>query len=392
MAKDNKKPTVRPLFARNTQQKNFFDKKKDEDWTSLLNILEDAQRTRRKAERERDRTYNIINNLTDGLIVLDNKDKIVFVNSKIEELLNIKKIVIEGKNIKDISEIPTLKEIVESIVSKAGEKLFKKEISLEKPNEKVLEATIVNLVETDERVIILHDITREKIVEKMKTEFVSISAHQLRTPLSAIKWTLRMLIDGEIGEITPEQKIFLEKTYKSNERMIALIKDLLNVTRIEEGRYLYNPIITDLDEIILKVISSFPEQIKKKKIKLEFKKAEERLPKVRADIEKITIALQNLLGNAIRYSFPGGEVTIFLESSENEVICSIKDEGVGIPKDQYNRIFTKFFRGANVMRMETEGTGLGLFITKNIIDAHKGRIWFESEENKGTTFYFALPI
>ena len=238
----------------------------------------------------------------------------------------------------------------------------------------------------------MHDITREKIVEKMKTEFVSISAHQLRTPLSAIKWTLRMLIDGEIGEITPEQKIFLEKTYKSNERMIALIKDLLNVTRIEEGRYLYNPIITDLDEIILKVISSFPEQIKKKKIKLEFKKAEERLPKVRADIEKITIALQNLLGNAIRYSFPGGEVTIFLESSENEVICSIKDEGVGIPKDQYNRIFTKFFRGANVMRMETEGTGLGLFITKNIIDAHKGRIWFESEENKGTTFYFALPI
>ena len=392
MAKDNKKPTVRPLLRHSTQQKDFLNKKKDEDWTSLLNILEDAQITRRKAERERDRTYNIINNLTDGLIVLDNKDKIVFVNSKIEELLNIKKIVIEGKNIKDISEIPTLKEIVESIVSKAGEKLFKKEISLEKPNEKVLEATIVNLVETDERVIILHDITREKIVEKMKTEFVSISAHQLRTPLSAIKWTLRMLIDGEIGEITPEQKIFLEKTYKSNERMIALIKDLLNVTRIEEGRYLYNPIITDLDEIILKVISSFPEQIKKKKIKLEFKKAEERLPKVRADIEKITIALQNLLGNAIRYSFPGGEVTIFLESSENEVICSIKDEGVGIPKDQYNRIFTKFFRGANVMRMETEGTGLGLFITKNIIDAHKGRIWFESEENKGTTFYFALPI
>jgi len=392
MAKDNKKPTVRPLLRHSTQQKDFLNKKKDEDWTSLLNILEDAQRTRRKAERERDRTYNIINNLTDGLIVLDNKDKIVFVNSKIEELLNIKKIVIEGKNIKDISEIPTLKEIVESIVSKAGEKLFKKEISLEKPNEKVLEATIVNLVETDERVIILHDITREKIVEKMKTEFVSISAHQLRTPLSAIKWTLRMLIDGEIGEITPEQKIFLEKTYKSNERMIALIKDLLNVTRIEEGRYLYNPIITDLDEIILKVISSFPEQIKKKKIKLEFKKAEERLPKVRVDIEKITIALQNLLGNAIRYSFPGGEVTIFLESSENEVICSIKDEGVGIPKDQYNRIFTKFFRGANVMRMETEGTGLGLFITKNIIDAHKGRIWFESEENKGTTFYFALPI
>ena len=107
MAKDNKKPTVRPLFRHSTQQKNFFDKKKDEDWTSLLNILEDAQRTRRKAERERDRTYNIINNLTDGLIVLDNKDKIVFVNSKIEELLNIKKIVIEGKNIKDISEIPT---------------------------------------------------------------------------------------------------------------------------------------------------------------------------------------------------------------------------------------------------------------------------------------------
>jgi signal transduction histidine kinase len=238
--------------------------------------------------------------------------------------------------------------------------------------------------------MILHDVTREKAIERMKTEFVSISAHQLRTPLSAIKWTLKMFLDGDLGELTKEQREFLEKTYKSNERMINLINDLLNVTRIEEGRYLYRPVLADIVPICQSVIDSYREEIEKKNLKFEFKKPKE-LPKVRVDIEKISLAIQNLLENAIRYNREGGEIEIVLKEKEKEIEFSIRDTGIGIPKDQQNRVFTKFFRAPNAMRMETEGSGLGLFITKNIIEAHGGKIWFKSEEGKGTTFYFTLP-
>jgi len=109
-------------------------------------------------------------------------------------------------------------------------------------------------------------------------------------------------------------------------------------------------------------------------------------------VEKMRLAVQNLLDNAIRYTSPGGWVTISLKHSKKEIEFSIKDSGVGVPKDQQKRVFSRFFRGTNVMRMETEGTGLGLYIVKNIIEAHGGKIWFESEEGKGTTFYFTLPI
>jgi signal transduction histidine kinase len=225
----------------------------------------------------------------------------------------------------------------------------------------------------------------------MKTEFVSISAHQLRTPLSAIKWTLKMFLDGDLGELTKEQREFLEKTYQSNERMISLINDLLNVTRIEEGRYLYRVVLTDIVKICQSITDSYKEEIKKRNLKMVFHKPK-KLPMVKVDVEKISLAIQNLIENSIRYTPAGGEIEIFLKEKKNEIEFSIKDTGIGIPKDQQHRVFTKFFRAPNATKMATEGSGLGLFITKNVVEAHGGKIWFESEEGKGTTFYFTLPI
>ena len=235
------------------------------------------------------------------------------------------------------------------------------------------------------KLVILHDITREKIVEKMKTEFVSLAAHQLRTPLSAIKWTLRILLDGDLGD-------FLEKTYQSNERMISLINDLLDVTRIEEGRYLSKLTLVNIEEVINLVVNSYKDEIKRRKIKFEFKKPEEKMPQIMVDVEKMGLVVQNLLDNAVHYTRPGGEVIISLNRGAKDIEFSIKDTGTGIPEEQQERIFTKFFRGTNAIKMEAEGSGLGLFIAKNIIDAHNGKIWFESKQGEGTTFYFNIPI
>jgi len=257
-----------------------------------------------------------------------------------------------------------------------------------------LEVSTVPMMREEEKMgtlVILHDITREKVIERMKTEFVSISAHKLRTPLSAVKWTIRMILDGDVGEISNEQRDLLQKTYLSNERMINLINDLLNVTRIEEGKLLYEPKLAQLEDIVWSVAGNFKQEIKRKKIDFKFKKPSQALPKVKVDQEKIKLAVENLIDNAIRYTFPKGKVEISFRCPDKVIEFKVKDSGVGIPKDKQERIFTKFFRGPNVIRMETEGTGLGLYTTKNIIEAHKGKIWFESEEGKGTTFYFALP-
>jgi len=343
-------------------------------------------------EEEKNKTLAIITNFSDGLLVFDKENNLLLINPKAEISFEIKAKEIIGKSISELTKIPTLKSLID-LLGEEIKKIFRKEFQLKE--NLILELTTTPLMREKKKIgtlVILHDVTREKIIERLKTEFVSLSAHQLRTPLSAIKWTLRMLLDGDVGEITKEQKDLLEKTYRSNERMINLINDLLNVARIEEGRYVYRPIFADIEKIIQSVIDSFKTEIEIKNIKFKFNKPIEKLPEILMDVEKMKLVIENLLDNAIRYTLSGGEVTVSITRGIKEAEFKVQDSGVGIPEDQQKRIFSKFFRGANIMRMETEGTGLGLFITKNIIEAHGGKIWFESKEGKGTTFYFTLPI
>jgi len=365
---------------------------------ALMNMLEDVEEAREKAEEEKNKTIVVINSLADGLLVFDSENKLLMINPPAENFFSIKAKEIIGNSILELTKFPNLRALINLLGVKI-KGIFRKELTISE--NLIIEVSAVPMIIKGEKLgtsVILHEITREKMVERIKTEFVSLAAHQLRTPLSAIKWTLKMLLDGDLGEITKEQRGFLDKTYQSNEKMIGLINDLLNITRIEEGRYLYKPTLADFENIVHFVINSYREEIARKKIVLDFQKPKTKLPGITIDIEKMRLAVQNLLDNAVRYTPPRGRITILLEiikfhnRDEKEISFSIKDTGIGIPKDQQPRVFTKFFRGANVMRMETEGTGLGLFIAKNIIEAHGGKIWFESEEGKGTTFYFNLPV
>jgi len=369
-------------------------REQEETARALLNILEDVEKERKRAEEEKNKTLAVITHLADGLLVFDKENKLLLVNHQAEKFLNVKAKEVIGSFILELAKFPNLKILV-SLLGVEIKGIFRKELTIsEKLTLEVSTAPMMPRGEKLGTLVILHDITREKMVERIKTEFVSLAAHQLRTPLSAIKWTLKMLLDGDLGEITEEQKNFIEKSYQSNERMIGLVSDLLDITRIEEGRYLYKPVLADFEDVVHFVINSCQEEIARKKIVLNLKKPETKLPRIAMDIEKMRLAVQNLIDNAIKYTLAGGKITFLLgyDKGKKEIVFSVKDTGVGIPRDQQARVFTKFFRGANVMRMETEGTGLGLFIAKNIIEAHGGRIWFESEEGKGTTFSFTLPV
>ena len=389
MAIKNKKRKEKKDIIEELEKKT---KELEESRTALMNMLEDVEEARGKAEEEKNKTLTIINNFTEGLLLFDPENKLSLINPQAEVFFEVKSRDIIGRPVLELSTFPTIEPLVR-LVGGEIKGVFRKELPI---TEKLtLEVSTVPMMRKEEKLgtlVILHDVTREKIIERMKTEFVSLAAHQLRTPLSAIKWTLRMVLDGDLGPITEEQRDFIEKTYNSNERMINLINDLLDVTRIEEGKYLYKPVLTDFEPICQFVINSYREEVERRKLKIEFKKPEKKLPRVKVDVEKIRLAIQNLLENAIRYTKSGGEISVSLRDLKKEIEFSVRDTGVGIPKDQQARVFTKFFRAANVMRMETEGSGLGLFITKNIIEAHGGKIWFESEEGKGTTFYFSLPL
>ncbi|MDD4409143.1 MAG: ATP-binding protein [Candidatus Pacebacteria bacterium] len=363
--------------------------------SAFLNIFEDVEESRRLAESEKNKTLRIVKNLTDGLIVLNQDNRIELVNPSILDILNKKESEVVGESIFDIvTEKIDLKIFLDAVRREDGQikEVFKEEFCL---GEKIYyEISLVSLREEEiekGHLVLIRDISKEKLVDQMKTEFVSVAAHQLRTPLSAIKWTIRMILDGDTGDLNEEQRDFLGKTYESNERMIHLVNDLLNVTRIDEGRFVYKPEPMQLEDIVDEIIKQEETSISLKKIKVSWVLPPQLLPEVLVDKEKLEIAIQNLVENAIKYTKEGGDMIITIEEIDENILLKIKDSGVGIPKDQQSRIFTKFFRGENVIRLETEGSGLGLYTTKNIIEAQKGKIWFQSEEGEGTTFFITLP-
>src|SRR3989339_90545 len=350
---------------------------------ALMNILEDVEEAKRNAEAEKNKTLAIITNFADGLLFFDKNSELSLVNPQAEIILNIKKENIIKRAIAELASSPIIGQII-SLFDDKKQITLRNEIEIREGQN--LEASIIPVMIAEEflsTMVIIHDVSREKLIEKMKTEFVSLAAHQLRTPLSAIKWTLRMLLDGDLGKITKEQKSFLQKTYASNERMIRLINDLLNVARIEEGKFIHKLTPTLISEIIKTVISSFQDKMDLKGIDFKYVLPKGKIPLANLDAEKLNIAITNLLDNAIDYTPDNGKITIELSFDKRKIQFMIKDSGIGIPKDQQHRIFSKFFRGENVVKMETDGTGLGTFIAKNIIEAHNGKIWFESEEGKG---------
>jgi PAS domain S-box-containing protein len=359
---------------------------------ALLNILEDTEAARVKAEEERKKTETIFLNFVDGVLVFDLEKKLELINPKAEEFLEVKKEVVLGKSMEELAKIPKMEPLMK-VLGKELKEIFRQELLLRK--DLYLEVTTTFATYQKKKIsflVTLHDVTREKAIEEMKSQFVSISAHQLRTPLSIIKWSLGMMLAGDVGKLTKEQREFLKKTYQTNERMIRLVNDLLNVARIEEGRFVYQPKAVEFDELVERVFNSLKDLAQKKNLTYKLMVKKSKKPKVvKVDIEKITLAIKNLIENAINYTNPGGKVIVKVERKNKDLVLAVKDTGVGIPKDQQKRVFTRFFRGANVIKMETEGTGLGLFITKNIIEAHGGKIWFKSQENKGTTFFFTLP-
>ncbi len=233
-------------------------------------------------------------------------------------------------------------------------------------------------------------------LEEAKSKFVTVTTHQLRTPLAAIKWTFNMIIAGQLGPISSEQKEVLEKGYQSTERMIKIVNDILSVDKIEIDQKDYQFSAVHLEDLIESLLYEFSNQAESKQIKLTFKKPGKPLPPAEVDALKLRIVLENLIDNAIKYNKLGGEVEVGIDDSKinttrNSLEIMVKDTGIGIPPEERAKIFNKFFRASNAVKTEPDGSGLGLYLAKDIIEKHHGTIRFETGDT-GTVFHLELPL
>lgn len=259
----------------------------------------------------------------------------------------------------------------------------------------------------------------EKVIEanskleeasKMRKTFVSMTAHELRTPLNIISWSLEMLKGEDVGKVNVEQRSILEDLYKTNQRLIVLVNDLLEVSRLDEDRFKINIDKCQIEDVVDEVMGQFSVKIRTKKLKINLKKPKVLFPKIDTDENRLIQVLDNIIGNAVKYTPKGGKIKIEIKGIEKiaseeiikennikqdykkYILFKVKDSGIGIPKEEQKRMFSRFFRAENASSSNIEGTGLGMFIVKKIVLLLQGMVWFESEEKKGTTVYFTLPI
>ncbi len=226
---------------------------------------------------------------------------------------------------------------------------------------------------------------------RMKSEFINIVSHQLRSPLTNLKWGTEILMSEKLVDDREKYNEYLGILKENSDRMEELVNDLLIVSRLEEGKLALKKEEVSLQELTSKAISDFEAFIKASNIEIAFKFSE-KVPLIQTDVRQIKIVLENLLDNSVRYIKKNGKIDIFLDLKGNNIYFEIKDNGAGIPEEDQKYIFQKFFRSKNALRHQTQGTGLGLFITKAIIKRLRGEIGFKSKENQETVFWFTLPI
>jgi len=236
------------------------------------------------------------------------------------------------------------------------------------------------------------DITKEKEVDRAKSDFISIASHQLRTPLTVVKGYMSMLLENDFGKVPAKQREQLLKVYESNERLISLVADLLNVSRIESGKMSFEFQNLDIEPLVASVVTEITNLAKAKHNYLHYNKPKYKLPKVSADPDKLRQVLSNLIENSVKYTVAGG-TEVSLELANDEIRFCVRDTGLGISPADMSKIFEKYSRGDQVTTKAVAGTGLGLYVCKMMIENDEGRIWAESDgEGKGARFYFALPI
>jgi len=352
---------------------------------------------------ERNELGSIIANLLDGLVAYDQNFKVVMMNKAAGQALGLVAAEVVGsritpENAKD-AKFALLAQILYPsiaplVVRRTEGGVYPQVVDMSFTNPSIeFRITTDRITDPNGTVLgfvkIIHDRTREIAMLKSKSEFIEVAAHQLRTPLTSINWIFESLAKETLPE---SQKEMVDMGVIAAGNILKTVNDLLDVSQIEEGRYGYNFQAMDINVFAETVLAELMPYAKEMGIKLYLKKSQDPVG-VSIDPQKLGIVVANLVSNAVKYNIENGEVTVEVKKLDDKpyVEISVKDTGIGIPADEMQRLFTKFFRADNAQKTVANGSGLGLYIAKNVVRRHGGDIWAESQLNRGSVFHVTIP-
>lgn len=359
----------------------------------IAGVVENARLYRQMAEEKRKFELAAVN-MGEGLLILDRAGSLLFANPQARAMLRLSDPAL-GEPLGKLCPQPELLELLRRREN-AGDSIIQGEMSI--VDGTLRELTLSLAPVRDETgalqwwVMVIHDITRLKELDRLKSEFISTVSHELRTPLASIMGFAEMILTRQPGPLTAIQDEFMRIIYESSEQLLHLVNDLLDVARMEAGRFELQPRSVAPSELLRRLATAMQPFAERKKLTFRLDVAGE-LPVITADPRRLEQVLDNLLSNAFKFTPEGGEVTLSVRLEDGSWLkFMVADTGIGIPPQDMDKLFTKFYQSAEVVRKAIGGTGLGLYIAKSIIEAHGGRIGAESSVGKGTTVWFTLPV
>lgn len=349
---------------------------------------------------ERNLLASILHSMTSAVLVLDGRQRVVLSNPLMNTIFGLHEDTIMGHRLSDVIQNEEIRDLFSAISEQANE-YMNREVTVANPlqgNAMVFRANLAKVRSHSGKVagavMVLNDITREKEVDRVRSEFVSVVSHELRTPMAAIKEAVSLIMDGVTGQVNDRQVKFLDMARRNIDRLTGIINDLLDLSKIESGKMTLIREKVDPHAIIREVIATFEPMAREKEISL-LAGGENNVPPMMVDRAKITQVLSNLISNAIKFTPNRGAVTVSVRPSpirQKSVEFCVSDTGIGIDSKDYRKLFQKFQQvDASLSRM-AGGTGLGLAISKDIVELHGGRIWVQSDPGRGSKFFFTLPI
>lgn len=352
-----------------------------------------------------------LDNSSDQVVITDPEGIVIYANPAVEKITGYKPEEAIGKKSGSLWKTPMPTEYYKDLwhTIKEEKKTFTSEIQNKRKNGELYTAVIsISPVFGNDGSLLFfvgieRDVTKEREVDKAKSEFISLASHQMRTPLTAVNWYSEMILDEDAGKLTKKQKEYFQEIYEAGRKMNDIIKSFLHILRLESGTIVTNPVPVDLREVLKATLSESKLDIERKKLKI-VERYQEQLPPFKSDADLVHVILQNLVSNAVKYTPEKGEVAISLEkttagsvvygktATEDSVVVRVQDTGIGIREADHEKIFTKFFRTESARRWDPNGNGIGLYMTYKMVTFIGGTIWFDSKEGQGTTFYVLLPL
>jgi PAS domain S-box-containing protein len=364
-------------------------------------LIIEARELRRERDRnllelsnEKTRTHTIVNSMSDGLIVTNCSGQVVLINPVALKMMRLNQQAVIGKTVDDLIHNDGLKNQISETLEKVQKSTNSTTMQVQTEDERFLHSSITPLLDENHNclgtVTVLRDITEEKKVEKLKSEFVRLVAHELKAPLGAIDGYLNLILEGYISDTLQVDDMILKSRNKAK-ALLNLINDLLDLSRTEKTEITKTKTTIDIYTILQETVNFFENEAKEKQLDLQFE-CDKNLPAVQGIDEEVSRLFSNLISNAIKYTPEGGVVYVSAKKNDGYLAVSVQDTGIGISQEDQKNIFEEFYRSNNAVTRKISGTGLGLSIAKKIADNHNGYLELQSEEGKGSTFHVFLPV